>query len=55
MLGSPNTPRYNFQSMNLRTFLQMHNSVKINKKINYVGGNLDLSRSGDTIRGYELS
>jgi len=41
--------------MNPRTFLWKHNSVNINKKINYVGGNLDLSGSGDTIRGHELS
>jgi len=46
--------RFNVQSMNLRTFLQKHNSVKINKKINHVGGNLDLSESSDTIRRYEL-
>jgi len=41
--------------MNLRTFLWKHNSVKINKKITHVGGNLDPSGSGDTIRGHELS
>jgi len=41
--------------MNPTTFLRKHNSVKINKKINHAGGNLDLSGSGDTIRGHELS
>jgi len=55
MSSVPNTPKFNCQSMNLRIFLQKHNSVKINKKINHVEGNLDLSGSGDTIRGHELS
>jgi len=41
--------------MNRRTFLWKHNSVKINKKINHIGDNLDLSGSGDTIRGHELT
>jgi len=41
--------------MNPSTCLWKHNSVKINQKINYVGSNLDLSGSGDTIRWHELS
>jgi len=34
--------------MNPRTFLQKYNCVKLNKKINHIRGNSDLSGSGDT-------
>jgi hypothetical protein len=37
--------------MNSDIFLLELNSVKINKKFNHWAGNLDLSESGDTIRG----
>jgi len=47
------SPRFNPQSLVWRIFLWKHNSVKVNQKINHIGGNLDISASGDTRRGHE--